>query len=261
MLDLRAKSSSYLEIIDEIERQTGVRLSKSCLSGWIRGTHSPLGSATSFEPTATPELAYVIGTETGDASLNATIGNSQYRIRLKAKDRSFVEEFDRAVSATLNCGRHRIWKTKDSEYYVEIGSYFLYGFLRRPLEELKCFVEHCEECVAAFVRGFFDSEGSVSKSGELTAYNTDLELLGYVKDLMFRFLFIESTGPHLNARKGSLLVRRGKSYYRNSDCFFIYVRKKSLATFYKRVGLTIPRKRVRLEPRLGLGSTEGTLTS
>ena len=255
VMKLRKKHYSYTEIIARVDRKHHVKLTKPVISYWVLGKHSPGGGSHLFAPKPTPDLAYVIGAETGDASLNAKIKNYQYRVRLKAKDREFVEEFDRAVSAVLNCSPHRLWRTRESEFYVEIGSYLLYKFLQRPLEELKPFIEHCKKCAAAFVRGFFDSEGSMAESGALTAYNTNVELLRYVQSLLFRFLEVETTGPRLKLMKGSILTRRGKSYIRNFDCFVIYVRRRSLARFYEIVGLTIRRKRLRLEREIGvLGS-------
>jgi intein-encoded DNA endonuclease-like protein len=48
--------------------------------------------------------------------------------------------------------------------------------------------------MAAFIRGFADSEGCVNKGGHIIISNTDYELLTYIKDLLKR-LGIEATGP------------------------------------------------------------------
>ncbi|GBC70989.1 hypothetical protein HRbin02_00764 [Candidatus Calditenuaceae archaeon HR02] len=44
----------------------------------------------------------------------------------------------------------------------------------------KTFVEHCERCIAVFLRGFFDSEGCVSTNGQIFVDNTDYALLTHV---------------------------------------------------------------------------------
>ena len=46
------------------------------------------------------------------------------------------------------------------KYVVEVRSQTLYELLRKPvdLHRLKKYIEHCERCVAAFLRGFADSE-------------------------------------------------------------------------------------------------------
>jgi intein-encoded DNA endonuclease-like protein len=125
--------------------------------------------------------------------------------------------------------------------------------LQKP-QDLEKLIEYNKECVAAFIRGFFDSEGSVDEAGHLTASNTDFELLSYVMDLLHRYFDIQATGPHLGKRKGTILTRRGKSYVRNSDCYYIYVKTAGLATFDKEIGLSIKRKKLRLERRFQTGA-------
>jgi DNA endonuclease len=127
---LRKNSSTFQQIIEEIEQQHGVKLTKSIISNWTRGKSSPLRAGHNFTPKPTPELAYVIGVEAGDAFLNVKPKTYQYRIRLRAVDREFVEAFNQAVSRVLGCPPHRLWKGKtESEIQVEFGSYLLHKFL------------------------------------------------------------------------------------------------------------------------------------
>lgn len=227
-------------------------LPKGTISGWLCGKNSPNKAGHAFVARPSPDLSYVIGAKAGDASLNVKIASYQYRIRLKAVDPEFVETFSRAVAATLECATHRLWRPKTTrEFYVEYGSYLLYRFLQRPLSELAPFVEHDAACVAAFLRGFFDSEGSVAKNGSITASNSNLDTLGYVRYLLGKYLKIKTTGPHLGTRKGSILTCRGKSYRRNVDCFWIYVKRDSLRLFHDQIGFTIQRKKIRLEKLFG----------
>ena len=83
---LRQKSYSYKRIIDEINNEYGVRLSKGTISNWTRQLSTPLRAGHLFIPKPTPELAYVIGVETGDGFLNVKSESYQYRIRLRAVD-------------------------------------------------------------------------------------------------------------------------------------------------------------------------------
>ncbi|MEM0481617.1 MAG: LAGLIDADG family homing endonuclease [Nitrososphaerota archaeon] len=98
-------------------------------------------------------------------------------------------------------------------FVIELESKVLYELLKRPLrlEKVKKFVEHCNRCKSAFLRGFFDSEGSVDEDGEVTVYNTDLALLRYVKQLLSS-LGIKTTVPHLYVKSGMILrdPRTGK---------------------------------------------------
>jgi len=197
------------------------------VSDWINGRHSPIGRAHQFQPRPSPELAYIIGVEAGDGSLN--LNRYNYRIRLKAIDREFVQEFDRCLSIVLSTPRHRIWKSSDSnEFHLDASSYLLYKFLRRPMWVLMPYVETSPKCVSAFLRGFFDSEACASKNGDVTASNTNVELLKYVQRLLRGYLGISTTGPRLGTKKGSILARKGRIYFRKSDCFLIRVRTADL---------------------------------
>jgi intein-encoded DNA endonuclease-like protein len=162
----------------------------------------------------------------------------------------------RSTEQWLRCLRvppHRLGReTTSRETYVEFGSFRLHKFLLQRLEDKKIFVEHDRERAAAFIRGFFDSEGCVDVSGSLTATNCDLGLLRYVQEMLRKFFGIETTGPHLGKEKGSILNRRGESYCRKADCYSIYVRRAYLAAFHREIGLTIERKSTRLEKEIGL---------
>ena len=87
-------------------------------------------------------------------------------------------------------------------------------------------------------------------NGSVTASNSSLELLTYVRYLLFKYFGIETTGPHLCTRKDSLMTRRGKLFQRKVDCFSIYIRRRSLREFYEDIGLTIQRKNIRLKKAL-----------
>jgi intein-encoded DNA endonuclease-like protein len=248
---LRSEHLSYTKIISEIKELHNVTLAKGTISGWIAGTNTPFKAGHIFGPKPTPELAYTIGVKTGDASLNVKARTYQYRIRLQAIDRDFVQAFNRAVAKVLGCAPHRLWKGDTArEIHVEFGSYLLHKFLQRPLKDMAPFIEHDKRCVAAFIRGFFDSEGSVAVGGSVTASTSSLELLNYVRLLLSKYFGIETTGPHLCTRKGSIMTRRRKSFRRRVDCFSIYVRRRSLERFYEDIGFTIERKSLRLKRAL-----------
>ena len=77
----------------------------------------------------------------------------------------------------------------------------------------------------------------------------DLRLLTYDRELLRR-LCIESTGPILNAQRGTIFFydpRMGKQYTHNKDVYVIYIRASSNINFYRYVGFTITRKKARLE--------------
>jgi intein-encoded DNA endonuclease-like protein len=258
VIALRRGGLTYRGIIREAYRRYGVRISKSSISEWLRGIHNPYNgrrvpSLELLEPSE--ELAYVVGVVLGDGyaymKRRAIKGYNHVWIGLKAKDKEFAEEFARCLAKVLNRRQIRPRYRDDvGKYVVEVKSKTLYEFLRKPvdLERLKRCIEHCERCVAAFIRGFADSEGCVDKHGYIYIHNTDLRLLTYIKELLKR-LNIESTDPKLHTRRGTVIrdPRTGKQYPRNKDCYRVYIRARSNTNFYRHIGFTIRRKQRRLE--------------
>jgi len=255
---LRRKGLTYKELIDEIWQRYGVRLSKSHISYWLRGVHSPYNGR--YIPSIeflkhSEELAYVIGVKLGDGYATrrrrAVKGYNSVTIGLKVKDREFAVEFGRCLSKVL--GRRPIkprYKSDVGKYVVEVHSQTLYELLKKPVDlgGLKKYIEHCERCMAAFLRGFADSEGSVNKEGYILICNTDRGLLEYVKSLL-KHLGIEATGPWPTRRQGKTFYdpKTMKRYTYKKECFHIYIGASSNINFYKNIGFTIERKQRRLE--------------
>ena len=198
---LRREGLSYSAVRASLLESYGYAPSKSSLSEGFGGIHHPLGAANRFIAAPTPELAYVVGVELGDGSINLKGYNR--RIRLQSVDREFVTEFDRCVSALLHSQKHSLWAdNKRREVHVEAGSVLLYNFPIQPLDGLRVWIEHCDKCAAAFLKGFFDSEGSVEPSGKVTASNTDLALLDYAKKTLLRFFGMRTRGHTWGLRRG-----------------------------------------------------------
>jgi len=256
---LRRSGLTYRGIIGEVWRKYGVRLSKSHISYWIRGIHNLhngrlIPSMELLEPFET--LAYIIGAVLGDGypKIKGRFrkGYRHTIIRFEAVDREFVEEVARCIAVVLNRPPPKLKIRKGTrKYFVEVESKTLWELLRRPidLERLRKYIEHCEKCMAAFLRGFFDAEGCVSKSGYILAFNTNYEVLTYVQGLLERF-GIESTGPRVSRPAGSLIKIdpiTGKIYTTKKDCYCIYIRSYCNVNFYNHIGFTILRKQERLE--------------
>jgi intein-encoded DNA endonuclease-like protein len=250
---LRKRGLSCSEIREEIYRKYGVWIETSTISRWLRGVCTPyngrrIPSLELLKPSE--DLAYIIGALLGDGYTYEDGDN--YVIRLRAKDKEFVEDFGRRLANVL--GREPIRPRKDAgKYIAEAKSKTLYKLLRKPvdLKRIKKYVEHCPKCTAAFLRGLFDSEGYVSKNGYIYLYNTNYEVLVYAQRLLRRF-GIESTGPWPAVQKGTTMhdPRTGKQYKTKKDCYYIYIRAESLPKFYRHIGFTIPRKQKRLEDYL-----------
>jgi intein-encoded DNA endonuclease-like protein len=198
------------------------------------------------------DLAYVIGVVCGDGYVSITRyareGYKQVIIRLRAKDKEFVEEFAIRIGRVLNRSPPKPKVERSTGYYyIKVESKTLYELLKKPvdLEKLRKYIEHCDKCSAAFLRGFFDAEGSITEAGSIYAGNSDYRLLEYVQSLLGRFGIV-ATGPNLLFQRGSIICIRGKQYIRRHDVYYIYVKRSCNMRFYKYIGFTIRRKQERL---------------
>lgn len=269
VLRLREEGLSYNQILKKIRETYGIRLTKSQISYWVRKIHSPFGGTlqTNHGLKPLPELACIIGVVAGDGTTKMRKESGQYVIALEARDREFVEEFARCLGQVLGRPTPSIVERSDERFMTAAYSKELYKLLKKPIDvnRIKPFVEHCEECMRSFVRGFFDSEGSIDAYGHICCSNTDTELLQYVKKILHR-LGIRATGPRLLKRSGTPIVFKGrhKTYMRKRDVYCIIVSIRDDLKFYKKVGFSIQRKQLQLENYLrkrGLLSTTPPLSS
>ena len=249
---LRQKGLSYSEIA-RILRAKGVEVSRVTVMRWCKGLHDPRNRLNSVKLDPSPELAYVIGVMFGDGCVGfRRAGRAyRYRIRLKVVDKDFAEEFKRCLEAlglkpSLRLERD---KTRCDRWCVEANSKILYEFLKRPKEKL---FEVAKKYPIEFLRGFFDSEGTVylnpknPRIARVRASNYDLELLEFMKVLLLD-LGIYST-IYITKKKGEQSNIRGKIYKYRKNFYIIDIsRKDSVKKFAINVGFTIRRKQNKLE--------------
>ena len=253
---LRNLGLSYSQIIKMIQEKYGERLTITHISRWLRGIHSPCGRELIMLDDVKPsrELATIIGTRAGDGYTYIIEKEHKYVVGLKCKDADYALEFARCLEVVTG-SKPYIGKQKDGLYVVEGYSKTLYELLKKPLDikKLRYYIEYNVETMTAFLRAFFDSEGCVDKNEKILVYNTDLDLLNYVKQLLLK-LNIEVTGPHLIAKKGAPIYdrKKGKTYYRKEDVYYLYIRVNSRRRFAELVGFTIKRKMERLMKALNL---------
>ena len=151
---------SPVEIRDWMETKLGKKADLATIKGWAAGRHSPYGRVYHLPEEPVPELAYIIGVNFGDASRSRNWRHNYNRLRVGDED--FAREFARAASVVL--GRtYKVWfDGKRGLWQTDVLSMLLYKLVTRPLSGLKATITHCADCVAAFVRGFFDAEGSAT---------------------------------------------------------------------------------------------------
>ena len=246
--ELAKLSISYRQIQTDIFGSTRIRLSKGSISEWVRGIHNPSGRTNKFPTDASPELAYVIGVIAGDGNLN--VHGYNYEMLLSVTDRDFAKEFSRCLAKILvrpNPYQVR-WSEKRKRWIVQSSSIILHRFLSGGWQRLKTYIEHCYQCRTSFLRALFDGEGTISRN-RLSIYNTDMHLLLYVRDLLFK-CGIMTRNPYVCKPAGSILKdpRTGRLYERRKTCYTLTLRATDTSQFAKHIGFSIQRKN-RLLPR------------
>jgi len=230
----------------KIFEDTGIHLSKASISYWLRGIHHPSGSLNRFRSEPSRELSYVIGVALSDGNVN--VHDYHREIQLSVTDRDFASEFSRCLGRVLCRDRpYKVrWSEKRGRWIVQGSSILLHRFLNHSWFSLRKWIEHCRRCESAFLRAFYDGEGSISGKN-LTVYNTDRELLMYIQDLLGH-ADIETTQLHLTTKAGTRLVdsKTGRTYIRRKNCYSFGVRVRSLPRFREKIGFTIRRKQERL---------------
>ena len=251
---LRARGMSYGRIQERVSADSGCFVSKGLISEWLRGIHKPLGSVNEFDQTASFELAYVIGVVLSDGNIN--VRKYDREILLSVTDREYAEEFRRCLGRVVGGSSHTKVRRSDkrNRWIVQKRSILLYQFLKRPWQSLRPWIEQETKCTSGFLRAFYDGEGSIS-GRSLILYNTRSDILLYIRDLLSK-LNIETTELHFGTKAGTELVDplNGKTYIRNSDCFTLRIRARSLPQFARGVGFTIARKQQMLAealPKIG----------
>jgi len=256
VLELRREALGYKRIKKKIKELYNVSLSISTISRWCRNICSPYNgcrvpSIEFLEPS--PELACVIGAVAGDGWVKKK--DNEYKVGVESKDIEFIEEVSICFGKILGKEPPKPIqrKKKSNVFMVEVGSKALCELLKKPLDinRIAPFVEHCEECMRRFVRSFFDSEGCVRKDGQIYCYNTDIQLLQYVRKIL-NLLGIRTTEPKIKTKKGTTIFNRinGKTYTAKKDVYYIRVIASDTLRFYRLVGFTIQRKQKRLEEYL-----------
>ena len=150
------------------------------------------------------ELGYVLGTLYGDGGLNINLENRSWVIRLRATNYNFVEKFSITLAKVLRrnihykvsieksykndgCKRKTLYRTKGS------SKEFVKWFLNLDEDKLRELLIMNKQVAVGFIKGFFDSEGSLSlKWGNIFMINKKQWLLKMVKDILRVYFDVES---------------------------------------------------------------------
>lgn len=162
----------------------------------------------------TSALSYIIGVILGDGCVYKH--EATYKVVLRAKDKIFVESFRHALSE-INLNPSPItlvwnegWALFDVAAYSKAFGVWFKGLTLKDIKEI------ADKFPTSFIKGFYESEGSVSKCSHIdkrnmkryTKYclefsNSNLELLRLVKSLLAKLkLEMRINGPYRYRRSG-----------------------------------------------------------
>lgn len=189
-----------------------------------------------------PNFGYILGSVLGDGNIavwSENNGSKHYLTRLFVKDRDFRDEF---VFHVQKLGAHSTkWFDRKRKFYCAVvSSKMLYNhILNFNINKL---LTADSKVQATFVRGFFDSEGSVTLSKKsnsclIRAKNKSIVLLQICQNILNLF-GIPST----------ITVVRGSGFNPHGIYFALSVcSQESVSSFYRQVGFTIERKQQKLK--------------
>jgi len=222
----------------QISRILGV--ARGTVSSWLYSGKSPTNKLRFFNPVPSKELSYVVGAVLGDGCL---FYNKGYQIQLVAKDREFVVYFGRCLTKLLKRKRmYPLFKRDGNKGWSKMyGMWATSKLLWLWLQNWELHKTVVKSHPDSFLRGLYDSEGSICKRGgkeclEVVLVNTRRELLEFAEGLLKK-LGIDSYIYIINDRR-----KNRRTCYRLS-----ITGKDNLLLFYDKVGFTIRRKQQRLE--------------
>ncbi|MFH1234236.1 MAG: LAGLIDADG family homing endonuclease [Candidatus Diapherotrites archaeon] len=257
---LRKEGFGYKRIIKQVKQEDNICLRLSTLSYWSNRDVELLGGQNWFEEKPSRELAYLIGVMFGDGSITHNAKKQEYVIQLESIDRDFAEKFSHCISIVLKKKRdYAVCEDKRGPIYAtHTRSKQLYSFFKSIKEDFPKAKPFIEEYPAEFIQGLADSEGGPAISSKNTlrirvgvAYSTNLELLEYVRSLLYsRF----SIGAIVNLHKKAGItdsVINGRPITRTKNVYSLTINShKGVEDFCFNIGFGIPRKQSRLKEAL-----------
>jgi len=188
----------------------------------------------------TTSLAYILGVMNGDGFIR-NINNTSV-IALAAKDFDFCKVFKNTLEIWSGIKCSKIKKRNDNLWEVALSSRkagsciknFNLPQLFNSSDTIKC----------TFLRGLYDSEGSVNSSGytkKVQLYNTNLNLMKLSKRLL----------KDIGIKSSIYKQTKNPSHKGNKTVFILQVGNgKNIKTFYEKVGFLIKRKQEKLQKLL-----------
>jgi intein-encoded DNA endonuclease-like protein len=179
------------------------KIPKSTVWQWVSKKNHPLTNINKPNLQRSPCLSYILGVIYGDGSVGKY--KRHYSIQLAAVNYDFVKEFNKCLTKIMN---------KKTEYKIQkkifknthrldqdvfrASSKIFYTFLRG--KDFKDFLNIIKKYPDEFIRGFADSEGSVSSHSHntnilepcISMANKNKELLEFIKNLLYQYFGIKA---------------------------------------------------------------------
>ncbi len=181
----------------------------------------------------TPEKAYILGVICGDGYINY---KDRY-ISLETISMDFIKKFQESVVNVYGTiFKGKIAPTCNRKYRIVICGKQMIEDLKKYLGDKKGtfswkvppeIISSDENCKINFIRGFFDSEGTVCKRYSLNFWSSNIEGLKQIKELL----------GGLNITSSDIKP------YKGDNCNRLYVTsKENIVRFIKLIGTNIPYK-------------------
>ncbi len=181
----------------------------------------------------TPNKAYILGVICGDGYINY----KDMYISLETICMKFIKRFQESVVEIYGTiFKGKITPTCNRKYRIVICGKWMVEDLKKYLGDKKGtfswrvppkIISSSENCKINFIKGFFDSEGTVCKRYSLNFWSSNIEGLNQIKELL----------NDLDIMSSDIKP------YREGNCNRLYITgKKNIIRFIKLIGTNIPYK-------------------
>lgn len=232
--NIKIRSLSEAAKLAHLKGRMAPNIERAWLIAKERGIHGTRKIPENIEEI--PEFYYILGVVLGDGWISHY--KTQYRIGLSVKDLDFALTFKKSFSKLGIKTRLRHYRNL---WTVEVGRKRLFTLLKRlTLQAIEKLVLDSRVFKIKFIRGLFDSEGTVytSKRGgfNVKIYNTNRELLELLRRLLLSLRIVIS---------GIYLHRKGRSNsFGQKDVYSLCIcRKEEALRFAREISSNISRKK------------------
>lgn len=157
-----------------------------------------------FKPIFNDSLAYIIGVILGDGNIR------RYLVRLRTKTLPFNKVFEQALKK-IGINSKTVYVSPRKQWNTYICSVEFATWLKNlTLQKVEKIVTRSKKNVTAFIRGFYESEGSAKKwynAVHIIISNSNKKLIKLLNNLVNNLGFKTSTLKDFDKRRDSYMYR------------------------------------------------------